>query len=205
MDTSEMWGPLKGAVKIFEAGLQSQTWDIHGMPHFITTTHCEGCNMCKVYALHIVEVSRAPTVEIPSREVKKAFRIAWPNIVCQIEDEVSLESDKKVEWYSDHHDNLMDDIRLAEEKASTEQDCRWKADKKLAQANSKIAELEAKLAGLQRELAVLLSQDKRTPIDLIRFLWFRIRDNVWQIQLEKEEGPGLSPFHQLWGLLPQRG
>ena len=73
MDTSETQVPLKGAVKIFEAGLQSKTWDIHGMPHFVTTTHCEGCNTCEVYALHVVEASRVPTVEIPSREVKKAF------------------------------------------------------------------------------------------------------------------------------------
>ena len=39
------------------------------------------------------------------------------NIVCQIEDEASSESDKKVEWYSDGHDNLTDNVRLAEEKA----------------------------------------------------------------------------------------
>ena len=43
MDTSEMKGPLQGAAKIYEAGLKSKTWDIHGMPQFITTTHREGC------------------------------------------------------------------------------------------------------------------------------------------------------------------
>ena len=60
------------------------------------------------------------TVEILPREVEKAFRIAWPNIVRHIEDEASSESDKKVKWYSDHHDNLTDDVRIAENKASTE-------------------------------------------------------------------------------------
>ena len=71
---------------------------------------------------------------------------------------------KKVEWYSDHHNNLTDDVSLVEEKASTEQDCHQKADKKLVQANSKITELEAKLVELQRELTVLQKQDKRTLI-----------------------------------------
>ena len=158
MDTSEMQVPLKGVVKIFKAGLQSKTWDIHGMPHFITTTHHEGCDMCKAYALYIVEASRALTVEILSREVKKAFQIAWLNIVCQIEDEAFSESDKKMEWYSDCHNNLMDDVRLVEEKAFTERVHCQKADEKLAQANSKIEELEAKLVSLQK-------QDNRTPID----------------------------------------
>ena len=120
MDTSEMRVLLQGAAKIFEAGLKSKTWDIHGMPQFITTTHCEGCDMCEAYALHVVEVSKALTVEIPPREVEKAFQIAWPNIVCHIEDEASSVSDKKVKWYSDHHDNLTDNIRMAENKASAE-------------------------------------------------------------------------------------
>ena len=78
--------------------------------------------MCEVYALHVVEASKAPMVEIPSREVEKAFQIAWPNIICHIEDEASSELDKKVEWYSNHHDNLIDDVRMAENKVSTERD-----------------------------------------------------------------------------------
>ena len=157
MDTSKMRVPLQGAAKIFKAGLKSKTWDIHGMPHFITTTHCEGCDMCEAYALHIIEVSKVLMVEIPPREVKKAFRNAWPNIVHHVEDEASSESDKKVEWYSNCHDNLTNDVRMAENNASVEQDRCQKADKKLAQANSKITEL-------QQELTVLQMQDKRTPI-----------------------------------------
>ena len=78
--------------------------------------------MCDAYTLHIVKASESSTVEIPSREVKKAFQIAWPNTVHHIEDEASSESDKKVEWYSDRHDNLTDNIRMAENKASTERD-----------------------------------------------------------------------------------
>ena len=73
MDTSELRVPLQGAAKIFKAGLKSKTWDIHGMPQFIMTTHCEGCEMCNAYAVYIVKASESSTVEIPSREVKKAF------------------------------------------------------------------------------------------------------------------------------------
>ena len=75
--------------------------------------------MCEVYALHIVEVSKVPMVEILPREVKKAFQNTWPNIVRHIEDEASSESDKKVEWYSDRHNNLTNNVRMAGNKAST--------------------------------------------------------------------------------------
>ena len=95
MDISKPRVLLRGVVKIFEAGLLSKTWHIHGMPHFITTMHCEGCNMCEAYAFHIVKALKAPMVEILPREVEKAFQTAWPNIVDHIEDETSLESDKK--------------------------------------------------------------------------------------------------------------
>ena len=78
--------------------------------------------MCKAYASHIVEASKVLTVEIPSREVEKAFQIAWPNIVHHTEDEASSVSDKKVEWYNDCHNNLTNDVRMAENKASAERD-----------------------------------------------------------------------------------
>ena len=133
MDTSEMRVLLQGAVKIFEAVLKSKTWDIHRMPQFITTTHREGCETCDMYTLHVVKASELSRVEIPSRDVKKAFQMAWPNIVHHIENEASSESDKKFEWYSDHHDNLTDDIRMAENKASAERDHCRKADAKLTQ------------------------------------------------------------------------
>ena len=111
---------LQGAAKIFEARLKSKTWDIHRIPQYITTTHHEGCKMCNTYTVHVVKASELSMVEIPSREVEKAFRIAWPNVVHHLEDEASSESDKKVEWYSDCHDNLTDDVRMVENKASTE-------------------------------------------------------------------------------------
>ena len=120
MDTSEMRVPLQGVVKIFEAGLRSKTWDIHGMPQFITTTHHEGCEVCKAYALHIVERSKVLMVEILPREVEKAFQTAWLNIIHHIEDEASSELDKKVKWYRNHHNNLTNDVRMAENKASME-------------------------------------------------------------------------------------
>ena len=76
--------------------------------------------MCNAYASHIVEASKASMVEILSREVEKAFQITWLNIICHIEDEASSVLDKKVEWYSDRHDNLTDNVRMVENKASTE-------------------------------------------------------------------------------------
>ena len=76
MDTSELRVLLQGAAKIFEAGLKSKTWNIHRMPQFITTIHHEGCEMCDMYTLHVIEALKASTVEIPSREVEKAFQIA---------------------------------------------------------------------------------------------------------------------------------
>ena len=120
MDTSKTRVLLQGVAKIFKAGLKSKTWDIHGMPQFIMMTHCEGCETCDTYTLHVVKASEALMVEILSREAEKSFRIAWPNIVHHIEDEASSELDKKVKWYSNRHNNLTDDIRMVENKASAE-------------------------------------------------------------------------------------
>ena len=76
--------------------------------------------MWDTYTSHVIKALEVSTVEIPSREAEKAFWIAWPNIVHHIEDEASSVLDKKVEWYSDCHNNLTDDVRMVENKASTE-------------------------------------------------------------------------------------
>ena len=60
MDSSKTRVLLRGVAKIFKAGLQSKTWDIHGMPHFVITTNCEGYDTCEAYPLHVIEVLRAP-------------------------------------------------------------------------------------------------------------------------------------------------
>ena len=205
MDTSEMIVPLQGAVKIFKARLRSKMWDIHEMPQFITTMNHEGCNMCKAYALHVIEASKVLTVEIPSREVEKAFRIAWPNIICHIEDEASSELDKKVEWYSNCHDNLTNDVRMAENKVSAERDCCRKADEKLVQANLRIKELEAKLMGLQKELAVLQMQDKRMPVnqgDPYNFLGSDSEPTSGKSSQKRKNGQAFPPSINYGGFFP---
>ena len=113
-------------------------------------------------------------------------------------------SDKEVKWYSDHHNNLTDNVRMAENKASMEQDHHQKADRKLTQANSKITELEAKLAELQQELAVLQTQDKRMPItrgDPYDFLGSDSEPTSGQLSRKRKK---VFPSHQLWGLLPKQ-
>ena len=73
MDTRETRVLLQEAAKRFKARLKSKTWDIHRMPQFIMTTHREGCETCNAYAVHVVKASESSMVEIPFREVKKAF------------------------------------------------------------------------------------------------------------------------------------
>ena len=104
--------------------------------------------------------------------------------------------DKKVEWYSNCHDNLTDDVRMAENKASTERDHHQKADKKLVQANSKITELEAKLTELQQELTVLQMQDKQMQIiwgDPYDFLGSDSEPTSGQLSWKRKKGQVFLP------------
>ena len=129
----------------------------------------------------------------------------WLNIVHHIEDEASSELDKKVEWYSDRHDNLTDDVRMAENKASAERDHCRKADEKLAQANSKIMELETKLAELQQELTALRMQDKRMLIvqdDQYRFLGSDSEPTSGQLSWKRKKGQAFPPAISYGGFFP---
>ena len=190
------------------SGKNLQSWtSVQNLGHPWDAPFCyynASWGMWYVWSIHFA-CCRALTVEILSREVEKAFWITWLNIVHQIEDEVSSESDKKVEWYSDCHDNLMDNVRLVEEKASTKWDCHRKADEKLVQGNSRIMELEAKLAGLQRELAVLKKQDKRIPIDwgnLFDFSDSELKETSGRSNQKRKKGQAFPPSISYRGFFP---
>ena len=80
MDVQENEGPstLKGATKVFAKRRLELSWQIEGVPGFITTTHRDECSLCEQYAEHTVAASEKPTVEIPSHWIELAFRTAWP-------------------------------------------------------------------------------------------------------------------------------
>ena len=48
---------LEGALKVFERGLQEQSWKIQGIPGFIMMIHRDECTLCEKYAKHAVAVA----------------------------------------------------------------------------------------------------------------------------------------------------
>ena len=88
MDVQEIEGSstLKGAAKVFAKQWLESSWQIQGVPGFITTTHRDECSLCEQYAEHAVAASEKPMVELPSHQIELAFRTAWPRVVEHIED-----------------------------------------------------------------------------------------------------------------------
>ena len=66
MDVQENEGPstLKGAAKVFARWWLELSWQIEGVPGFITTTHRDECSLCEQYAEHAVVALEKLTVEI---------------------------------------------------------------------------------------------------------------------------------------------
>ena len=105
MDIQENEGPstLKGAAKAFAKRRLESSWQIEGVPGFITTTHRDECSLCEQYAEHAVAASEKPTVEIPSHRIELAFRTVWPQVVECIEGDAVDEAHSKLSWYRDKY------------------------------------------------------------------------------------------------------
>ena len=98
MDVQENEGPstLKGTAKVFAKRRLESSWQIEGVPGFITTTHRDKCSLCEQYAKHAVATSEKLTVELPSHWIELAFRTAWPRVVECIEDDAVDEAHGKL-------------------------------------------------------------------------------------------------------------
>jgi hypothetical protein len=122
-----------------------------------------------------------------------------------MEEDASSESDRKLGWYNDRHENLTDDLRAAEKKVSAEKEHRRKADEELAQANSKITELETKLVSFQAELTVLQQQNNRTPIvqdDPYDFSDSESETTSGRSSRKRKKGQSFPPAVQYGGFFP---
>ena len=109
MDVQENEGSsaLKGAAKVFAKRWLELSWQIEGVPGFITTTHRDECSLCEQYAEHAVVASEKPMVEIPSHRIELAFRTAWPWVVEHIEDNALDEAHWKLSWYRDRYQDTV--------------------------------------------------------------------------------------------------
>ena len=105
MDVQENEGPstLKGAAKVFAKRRLESSWQIEGVPGFITTTHRDECSLCEQYAEHAVAASGKPMVEIPSHQIELAFWTVLPRVVERIEDDAVDEAHSKLSWYCDRY------------------------------------------------------------------------------------------------------
>ena len=124
---------LKGALKLFRERLQEQTWEIQGIPEFVTMTHRDKCALCKQYAAHTIEVAKCPTVAIPSHQIEVPFWTAWPQTVTCIEDEAVDKAHGKLSWYWDRYNEVMKTAKLLEEKLSSEEDYCQKTEARQAE------------------------------------------------------------------------
>ena len=133
MDIQEVDGPstLKGATKVFVKRRLESSWQIEGVPGFITTTHRDECSLCKQYAKHAVAALEKPTVEIPSHWIELAFRTAWPRVVERIEDNAMDEAHGNLSWYHDRYQDAVKNVKLLEEQLDCERECHCKAESEL--------------------------------------------------------------------------
>ena len=127
MDIQEVDSPskLKGAAKVFLKRQLESSWQIEGVPGFITTTHRDECLLCEQYTEHAVATSEKPTVEIPTQWIELAFRTAWPHVVECIEDDAVDRAHGKLSWYRNRYQDAVKNAKSLQEQLDSEKErCR---------------------------------------------------------------------------------
>ena len=122
---------LKGSAKVFAKRRLESSWQIEGVPGFITTTHRDECSLCEQYAKHAVVASEKPTVEIPSHRIELAFRTAWPWVVERIEYDAMDEAHSKLSWYRDRYQDMVKNAKSLQEQLDSKKERRRKAESEL--------------------------------------------------------------------------
>ena len=133
MDIQENEGlsTLKGAAKVFAKQRLESSWQIEGVPGFITMTHRDKCSLCEQYTKHAVAASEKLMVEIPSHRIELAFRTVWPRVVEHIEDDAMDEAHSKLPWYRDRYQDVVKNVKSLQEQLDSEKEHRHKVESEL--------------------------------------------------------------------------
>ena len=142
----------RGAAKVFAKRRLGSSWQIEGVPGFITTTHRDECSLCEQYTEHAVAASKKPTVEILSHRIELAFQTAWPQVVERIEDDAMDEAHGKLSWYRNRYQDTVKNAMSLQEQLDSQKEHRRKAESKLHDLRK-----EVKGKGKQKETSASMS------------------------------------------------
>ena len=83
--------PITDAADIFEVQRDSKGqmtgWHI-SITGGAAVYHHRGYTMCGIYAAHLMEAYEEGTVRLPNRVIGQAIEMAWPDILCNIDNVV---------------------------------------------------------------------------------------------------------------------
>ena len=75
----------------FEDKVKEWTWDIQGIPHFITTMYRKGYALCNEYNAHTLKAAKTYTVKVLYHQIELAFWRAWSHVVNPMIDKACTE------------------------------------------------------------------------------------------------------------------
>ena len=147
---------MKGAAKVFAKRQLESSWQIEGIPRFITTTHQDKCMLCEQYAEHAVAALEKPMVEILSHQIELTFQTAWPCVVERIEDDAMDKAHGKLSWYHNRYQDAIKNAKSLQGQLDSKKECRCKAESELNHLQK-----EDKSKGKQRKIPASTSHEWR--------------------------------------------
>ena len=61
------------------------TWEVAGWHGGAALYHPEGCEKCDEYVAHMVEANSLNHINVSTRDIEQALKVAWPDIIRDIE------------------------------------------------------------------------------------------------------------------------
>ena len=65
------------------------TWSMAGWHGGAALYHLQGCKKCNNYVAHVVEASDLNHLNVLCKDIDHALQVAWPGIICDIEDDAT--------------------------------------------------------------------------------------------------------------------
>ena len=98
------------------------TWEVAGWHGGAALYHLEGCEKCDEYVAHVVEANSLNHINVSARDIEQALKVAWPDIIRDIEWDTLAGPHEDCENLQDEVDDLHHQLSDANKALNHEQD-----------------------------------------------------------------------------------
>jgi hypothetical protein len=121
---------------------ETDQWTVRGWPKGLALFHTNSCRCCNEYVAHAINACKEPGFELPLQAIGDAVTMAWPGLMCDLENAARERTLHDYKDLADDAAHLKAELKAPRDALKSERDRVNRRDEKIRDLKDEIAALK---------------------------------------------------------------